>query len=576
MESLNFLLIVVLGIVVLSLRSRIAKLESRSDTSSPPLVEASQQTASQPVASSMQAAPVVPVMMPIRQQMVQSEPSFDVVAWVKKDWLLKLGGLFVLSACGWFVSYAMIEGWIGEFGRIALGLLLGSGVMVLGWFRIQTYRDQGALFLALGATIDLLTIYAARSLYDIFTPLTALIVMFAVSAFVSYVSAVYKHKNLAVAGLLLSGVAPLLTHSPVADLFGLYSYLLVVILGALVVVFHTGYRELTSAAFFVFAFYSVPQFITGAAFGGDDRMLMFGFAFGTVFFLANIIGMVRRGAVAISHDTLLAAGNAVLLLLFINSFVAEEWKSMVTIAWTLVFVVGSFMALRLTRAREPFFIYAAVSVGYLVAATAFTLSGPVLTMAYCVEVVMIVFISQKLFTQPVFVEYASLLFVLPMVLSIGSLTSPAWATGIFHNDMLVLVTLGLALAAVGLLLMGRISDKTSQMSSSHWQLIFGSLYGYALVWLLLHALLGSDDATMVSLVVYIFCGLAAYMAGLFVNAKSLRVYGAAVLLCTVARLLLVDVWAMEMPARIITFFSIGVLLLSTAFIRTRNITITGI
>jgi uncharacterized membrane protein len=81
---------------------------------------------------------------------------------------------------------------------------------------------------------------------------------------------------------------------------------------------------------------------------------------------------------------------------------------------------------------------------------------------------------------------------------------------------------------------------------------------------------------MVSLVVYIFCGLAAYMAGLFVNAKSLRVYGAAVLLCTVARLLLVDVWAMEMPARIITFFSIGVLLLSTAFIRTRNITITGI
>ena len=71
---------------------------------------------------------------------------------------------------------------------------------------------------------------------------------------------------------------------------------------------------------------------------------------------------------------------------------------------------------------------------------------------------------------------------------------------------------------------------------------------------------------MVSLVVYTLAGLATHFYGKMHQRKGFEYYGGAVLGCVVARLLLVDVWGMELTGRIITFFLIGTLLVSTAFI----------
>ena len=569
MEFLNLGLIVVLFFLVHDLQVRVKNLKNGSN---------SQQPQSSPVPIASVELPATVNIQPIQSAVHPMTPqpaevngvTFDVVAWMKQDWLLKLGGLFLLTACGWFVSYAFMEGWVGPLGRIMFGLLFGAVILCFGWFRIQTYRDQGAIFLVLGSTIVLLTTYAARSIYDFFTPTSALALMFLVSAFVAYVSALYRHRNLGVAGVLLAGCAPLLTNSPSVDQFGLFAYLLAVVAGSLIVVLHTGYRELTLASFLVVAFYSVPQFLPGVV-TGDDRILIFGFIFATIFFIANIIGMVRRGSISIPHDTLLAVGNAFLLVLCINNFIPSEWKSLVTVAWALVFTAGSFMALRLTRSREPFFIYAAISIGYLATATAFQLSGPALTIAYSIEAALVTILTLKLFNNRAFGERASMLLLVSVGLSLPSLISSSWVGGIFHNDMLVLVTVGLTLAIVGLVLQGQ---KDTELSSpeeyTSWQLILGSLYGYALIWLILHATLSVNVATMFSLIMYIVCGLTAYFYGSFRQSKTIRAYGVVVLLVTTARLLLIDVWLLDLPGRIITFFSIGVLLLSTAFIRKRT------
>ena len=75
-----------------------------------------------------------------------------------------------------------------------------------------------------------------------------------------------------------------------------------------------------------------------------------------------------------------------------------------------------------------------------------------------------------------------------------------------------------------------------------------------------------DMATMATLMIYTILGLIAYFAGLYGNDMARRTYGMALLAFVVVRLLLIDVWNMELFGRVVTFLAIGVLLMSTAFL----------
>ncbi len=98
----------------------------------------------------------------------------------------------------------------------------------------------------------------------------------------------------------------------------------------------------------------------------------------------------------------------------------------------------------------------------------------------------------------------------------------------------------------------------------------GGLYYLALIWLCLHALLGDQLGTAVSLVTYTVIGLGLYIGGLKTSDEFARLFGAMIVGGVVLRLLIVDIWDLELIFRIIAFFVIGVLLLATAFINKRR------
>ena len=47
---------------------------------------------------------------------------------------------------------------IGPMGRITLGIIAGSLFILLGYWRIKDYINQGSVFLVLGSTVLLLTV----------------------------------------------------------------------------------------------------------------------------------------------------------------------------------------------------------------------------------------------------------------------------------------------------------------------------------------------------------------------------------------------------------------------------------
>lgn len=506
--------------------------------------------------------------LPESVSLSSSEPSMSerFTAWLKEEWLLKLGALLLLIGFGWLTTYAFLKGWIGEVGRITLGISAGALFLLLGWWRIKKYLHQGSIFLVLGSTIILLTTFAGREIYNFFSPLSALVIMFLSTVFVAVVSVKYKNRNLAIASLILAGVAPLLTSSADPDFVGLFSYLLIVILGTIWVVLLTGRRELTTIALIMVALYSLPHIFEPT--DNPDQLLLFAFIFAVVFFLTNTIGIVKIKDRSIAPDLVTAAGNGLLLLAWIMNVAPEVWRSLIISAWMVVFAVGAFIVQRATQKREPFYIYAGIGIAMLAAATSAELNGANLTIAYTIECLVISLVTYFSLKDAKVAERISLLLIAPVILSLSSVTSSTWQTSIFHEDFFVLLVIGAVLLGLGYFFYLRLRDQNDKEPQQLYavMLILGSAYAYGLLWLSLHVNFPDSAAVMISLIVYTIIGLTCYFSGLSRGKKGLRLYGGVLVGFVVGRLILVDVWQMEMAGKIITFFLIGAMLMSTAFL----------
>ena len=568
MEFYSFIGVIILFFLVMGLRGRVKKLENiiNSGAIQYPAKEAKAVSFGQQYQKQEEQLP-----QPAYSEDINAVIFDNFIEWFKKDWILKLGALLLLIAFGWLVTYAFLNNWIGPMGRIVIGITAGASILLLGWWRVQKYTHQGGIFLVLGSTIILISIFAARELYDFFTPLSALFVMFLSTAFVALMSVKYKIRWLSLISLALAGVAPLLTNDPSTNFIMIFAYLFVVIIGTIWIVAVTERRELTFAALLLVSLYSVPHFFSSPWAVDKELLLLFAYAFTALFFFTNTLGILKLQGKDIISDLVTAAGSGIFLLAWIMFIVKDEWKSLTIAAWMMVFSVGAFIIFKITQRKEPFYVYAGVSVIMLVAATFVQFKGAPLTIVYTIESAIISIIIYYVLKNIRIAEQASLFLFLPVILSIKSIIImfENRNNDILSEDFFVLLILGITFLGLGTFFWLKrkangeklISEITSSL------LVGGSAYLYLLLWLSLRAAFENNDlAAMISLVVYTIIGIATYLYGKTRERKMFLFYGAGLLGVVVLRLLLVDVWNMELTGRIITFFLIGILFISTAFL----------
>lgn len=490
------------------------------------------------------------------------------IDWLKEDWLLKLGSLLLLIGFGWLTSYAFAQGWIGPIGRITLGIIGGVGILILGWWRIRTHSHQGGIFIALGSAVVVLTIFAAREVYEFFTPVTGIGVMLLSIAFVAFASARFRLRWLSFAGLILAALAPLLVNVPEPDPIGLFAYIIVIIGGTIWTVAYTGWRNLIFGGFIVAVLYSIP-YIAGVA-SYPDVLVLFAYALVAIFFIASLVALLyNKGNVQVA-DLFTAGGNGLFLIAWTAAGIPETWQSIILAGWMLVFAVGSYVIFQATREQHTFYVYAGVAVTLLAAATAIELEGAALTIAYTIEIGVVVLSAAYALRNRVIASRASILLLGPIALSAELLAASVWENAVFHAESAALFVLTAVLLGLGLYFASSKEEGASQEQEVYKTgvglLVAGSLYVYALIWLSLHALFIDDMATTVALIIYTIAGLASYAKGALHGKHGYRIYGGIVLGAVVVRLLMVEMQQMELVTRIITFFVIGTLLAGSAFI----------
>ena len=426
---------------------------------------------------------------------------------------------------------------------------------------------QGTIFLVIGSTTILLTLFAARAVYDFFNPSIALAGMFFSAAFVAATSVQYKNKSLALTGMFLAAVAPLFTNSPVADYVGLFTYLIVVVLGIIWVVALTEWRDLTAVGLLMVSFYSFAAFVSAE---NEVRatLLLFAYAFGAIFFASNVVGLLRAKSEDMPVNLIVSAWNGLFILVWITTAAKEEWKSLIIIAWMIGYLIAAFGIFKVTQKREPFCAYSGVAIAFLAAATAVELHNDALVVAYTIEAGAISILTYFIMKNIATAQRASLMLVFPILLSYKNFVSTNWDAGIFNNDSFVIFTLSFVLLGLGAFFLPRVQqlkdEESIEINTVH--LVMGSIYLGRLLWIIAHVVFESGNiAVMVCLVLYTLAGLGAYFQGIKGNINRLKIYGGVLVGTVVFRLLMVDIWQMSLAGRIVTFFLIGALLVSTAF-----------
>jgi hypothetical protein len=167
------------------------------------------------------------------------------------------------------------------------------------------------------------------------------------------------------------------------------------------------------------------------------------------------------------------------------------------------------------------------------------------------------------------VRVVLVLAIVPALLSLDSLLSPAWQEGVLHPDALGLYVCSTIATLLAIGLYTRASWYPAVVAEVRWCAkifaVSASLYAFVVVWLVSGALLPSEAlAVVVALFIYSVSGLLLYSYGRARGRAEVRYAGILLLVAVVLRLALVDVWNMEQIWKIVTFLGIGLLFIITA------------
>jgi len=481
------------------------------------------------------------------------------IEWLKQDWLMKVGAFFFLLAIGWFVRYAFINNWVGPYGRIAMGLMAGTAIFAWGAWLQKKRSLQGQVLIVTGATTLLTTVFAARTVYGFFTPESAMGIMVLVVAALSILSVVQRAFPLSMAALFGGAIAPLLADAPVPNYFILMIYIAVLALGMLGIVAFRGWRILILFSFIISNLYATASFEHLSQY----QIYLFMGVLYAIFFVATTLA-IWRSKKAESLDLFINALLALLTLFWVNEYIPEIWRSLVLSGVVIISALMTALCVRKGLVREAVYLYGASASVFLAAALNYELNGEALTIALTLESFSLTFLSNRWLKDRMATLITSCTLIVPLFMALSEMPFDYFDEK-FYVILIVMLFFG---ATTWLFYTNKFSKTFTLIHAA----VTNALAALILWWSLEIVIIGEDFAHSTALILFALEGIVLLSQSFQKNNPTLRIFGLSIIGLVIARLLLIDVWAMPLSGRIMTFFAVGALFVSTAFFKKNLIT----
>lgn len=202
---------------------------------------------SEPVAPSGIAVETPPPVIPfagsshaLRADQIESVIGRRLVGWAAVS--------LILFATAFFLKYAFDNRWIGELGRVAIGIGFGIAMVVLGFrYHRRHWRIFSQILTAGGIVLLYLSSYAAFGYYHLVGQKVAFVYLAILIAEAAGLALLYNAPAIAIMALIGGFLTPLLLHSDRDQYRSFFLYIGALDIGALALLKH--WRGLTSVAY---------------------------------------------------------------------------------------------------------------------------------------------------------------------------------------------------------------------------------------------------------------------------------------------------------------------------------------
>ena len=298
----------------------------------------------------------------------------------------------ILFAAAFFLKYAFDNRWIGELGRVSIGVTFGVILTILGYrYHQRGWRVFAQILTAGGIVLLYLSAYAAFGYYHLVTQKAAFIYLVILVSEAAALSLLYEAPAIAIMALIGGFLSPMLLHSDRDQYKSLFGYIFALDVGALALLKH--WPGLTALAFagthlLFWLWYGEqyhPQKLTA--------VMIFQTAVFLVFLAAYVVRQIVRQANATIEDLLLLLLNPFAFFAtsyhLLNPFY-HDWMGAFAIAMAMVYAGSTKLLLdRSAAKRGESLILIGVAITFITLAIPIQLKGNWITMAWAVEALVV-------------------------------------------------------------------------------------------------------------------------------------------------------------------------------------------
>ena len=382
-----------------------------------------------------------PNISPIPPRVQQPEPGFferhpDLEKFIGENLISKIGIAILVLAIGFFVKYAIDNDWIGPAGRVAVGV--GCGGILIGiahWLRTR-YKAFSSVLVGGGLAVLYCTIALAYHQYQLFGQTAAFIIMLIITAFSVILSLLYDRQELAIIALVGGFITPFLVSNGRGNYVVLFSYLLILNSGLLVIAYNKTWRLLNilSFGFTALLFFSwlvsLPYDASNAVYSGGWS---FATAFYLLFFVINIAHTVRKNKPFIASDFIILLSNTCLYfaasLYLIEQLGLGRYKGLFCAVMGVFHLVATWFLFRQkTVDRNILYLLVGITLSFVSLTAPLQLHGHYITLFWASESVLLYWLYVR--SQIKLIRLSSLLIWIAMLVSLMMDWSNVYGFGI--------------------------------------------------------------------------------------------------------------------------------------------------
>lgn len=573
-------------------------------------------------------APPVPAPVSVSQptyQNIESQPTFqptpnqnlpvseksNLEENIGGKWFARIGMAALVLGVSFFLKYAFDNNWIGEAGRVMIGIIAGIALLSLGEKFIRKYFVYGQLISGGGLAVLYLSIFVAFDSYHLISQIPAFLIMTLITAVGIVLSIRYDAISLVIVSTLGGFLTPFLVSTGENNEVELFSYILILDLAILAISMFKKWRWLNILGFFG----TVLVFLSWSGRFYNEDELFVTMLFLTLFFITYSISSLVYNLVrnekssGVEQMLTLMAG----VIFFASSYAMLNPSYHVFMGFfALIMAIYYFLWAYLVRAITPddenlYSFLAFLTVGFITLAIPLQFEGKIISIGWAIEAVIMIILGIK--TEKVaFKAFGTFMFGLATMRLLFVDSEHGNKDMVLLNEVMftyfIVIILAYASAYIFRLFSSDTEEKNDFLATKQLIALFLIVANFLTVFSLSREITYKydqdkrayqlqeekrytenvrtgktqdssymyekldkiDSKSSVSLSLFwLFYGIILVVVGFLARIKGVRIGGLLLFTLAILKLFFYDLWSMGTLYRIISSMSLGVVLLTISF-----------